>query len=230
MERSEILLLPFAAVLLFAADNLPWQKPESQWGTSDAKQILEDSPWAKSVKLQHVRYLSEFERRDSGNWEADIGPSIGLAALEGLFGGVGLSEAIQRSHRFPDFGSVTVRWESALPVRAAHDKLGVSGEGARSAGYYIIAVYGINAPRRWNIASELKGIAVLRRLNKKDIKPARVEIVRRPDGLSNVLYLFPRSEITSRDSVLQFVAQIGELFLAQNFVTADMQFHERLEL
>lgn len=229
MERSEI-LLPFAAVLIFAPDNLPWQKPVAQWETNDAKQILEDSPWAKSVKLQHVRYLNEFERRDSGNWEADIGPSIGPAALQGLFGGVGLSEAIRRAHQFPDFGSVTVRWESALPVRAAHDKLGVAGEGSRSASYFIIGVYGIEAPNRWNIAPELKRIAFLRRVNKKDIKPSSVEIERHPDGLSTVLYLFPRSEITSRDTVLQFAAQIGELFVAQNFFTAEMQFHERLEL
>lgn len=230
MERIDY-LLPFAAALLMAADNPSWQKPVAQWDLTDAKQVLEDSPWSKSVHLQHVRYLSEHERRDSGNWEADIGPGLGLAALEGIFGGTGLTEAIERAHQFPDFGNVIVRWESALPVRAAHDKLGVEGIAERASDYYIIAVYGLRAPKRWNLANELKGIAYLRRVNKKDIKPVRVEILPRPDGSSTVVYLFRRSEeITSKDSVVQFVAQIGEFFIAQNFITRDMQFRDRLEL
>jgi hypothetical protein len=46
----------------------------------DAKLVLADSPWAKKVELDQVWNLSEFKRRDSGNWEAGIGPTVGFAA------------------------------------------------------------------------------------------------------------------------------------------------------
>ncbi len=79
-------LLAVAAVALLTADDSSWKnKPIAQWDDQDAKQVLTDSPWVKSVTLQKVRDLSKFERRDGGNWEAGIGPTVGLAGT-GLFG------------------------------------------------------------------------------------------------------------------------------------------------
>jgi hypothetical protein len=66
-------LLAFASIVLLPGDEPSWkQKPVLQWDDQDAKLLLADSPWVKNVKLQRVRYMSEFERRDSGNWEAGI--------------------------------------------------------------------------------------------------------------------------------------------------------------
>src|SRR5579863_10659592 len=90
-------LLAAASVALLAGDdpaspeNTWQQKTIPQWDDQDAKQILADSPWVKSVKLERVRDLSKFERRDGGNMSAGIPPYVGvfwldLSALGGLFG------------------------------------------------------------------------------------------------------------------------------------------------
>jgi hypothetical protein len=50
-----------------------------------------------------------------------------------------------------------VRWKSA-PVRAAEGKTGAAAPKVDDA-YYAIAVYGTQVPKRWNLASDLKGIA-----------------------------------------------------------------------
>ncbi len=223
-------LLPLSAVVLLAADIPSWtSKPVTQWDDDDARQVLEASPWAKIVEVQQVRNLSPDERRDSGDWDAGIGPSIGLEGT-GVFGPELEAEAIARAHQRQDHGSVIVRWESS-PVRAAEFKLGLTNpvEGADS--YYAILVYNIATPTRWNTANELKRIAFLKRDKKKDLKPVRVEIRQRPDGKANVMYLFRRSdEITRKDRNLRFVAQIGRLFVSQFFFPEDMQMDGRLEL
>jgi hypothetical protein len=72
-----------------------------------------------------------------------------------------------------------VRWESA-PVRAAELKAGVerSGDGRR-----LLRGRGLLHPRSPPLesASELEGVAYLKRYRKKDLEPACVEFVARID-------------------------------------------------
>jgi hypothetical protein len=165
------------------------------FNAQDAKQVLADS-WAKKVELDQVRNLSKFERRDSGNWEAGTGPTVGFAAL---LGGHYEELEIERAHARPDLGTVLVRWESASPIRAAEAKVGVIDVPAWQGDYYVIAVHNIATPYRWRLESELKDVAYLKRDKKKDLKPSRVEIVRQMNGRATVVYLFSRSaEITKK--------------------------------
>jgi hypothetical protein len=231
-------LLAVASVVLLSGSIPSWeQKTIPQWDDQDAKQVLADSPWVKSVKLERVRDLSKFERRDGGNMSAGIPPYVGLfwldlSALGGLFGpsnneglGMGLT-----SHLRPELGNVVVRWESALPVRAAEMKAGEVSAPVWQGDYYAIAVYDVPPPFRWNLANELKGIAFLKRDKKKDLKPSRVLILPRDNGLVTAVYLFSRSaEIATNDSNVRFVAQIGRLFVSQFFFPEDMQFQGKAE-
>ena len=73
------------------------KKPMKQWTAEDAKQVLADSPWVKTVQLQIVRDLSPDERREGGNMEADIGKGVGFAGIIGLFGSARAEEAIARA-------------------------------------------------------------------------------------------------------------------------------------
>lgn len=223
-------LLVFAAMLP-AAD---WKdKSVPQWNDQDAKEVLANSPWVKNVKLDQVRNLSKFERRDGGDWEAGIGPTVGVAGfgLFGLFDTSNEALAFERAHARPDLGSVVVRWESALPVRSAELKIGGAGVPMWEGDYYAIAVYNVLTPFRWNMDNELKRIAFLKRDKQKDLKPARVLILRHDTGLATVVYLFSRSaEITKNDHSVQFVAQIGRLFLSQFFFPDEMQFEGQPEL
>jgi hypothetical protein len=223
-------MLLLAAALLFAANPTWKDRPLSQWDQQDGKQVLTDSPWVKFVMPQYVRDLSADERIAGGNWEEGAGHGVGIAGT-GILGPRREAEAIARAHAKPPAGTVAVRWESALPVRTAEEKTGETGAPLIDNDHYAIAVYDVAAPSRWNIENELKGIAFLRREKKKDFKPSRVEILRQIDGLSTVVYFFPRSvEITRKDGWITFGAQIGRLFVTQSFSVADMQLRGKLEL
>jgi hypothetical protein len=224
-------LIPLFGVLLTAAYIPSWKNtPVPQWTEQDATELLSDSPWVKKVQLDQVRNLSKFERRDGGDWEAGIGPSVGLSGT-GLFGSLREAVALARAHARRDLGSVMVRWESASPVRLAESKIRQADVPAWQGDYYAIAVYDIPRPFGWNLANQLKGVAFLKRDKKKDLRPSRVEVFPKEDGLMTVVYLFPRSiEITKKDRSVGFVAQIGRLFVYQNFFPEDMQVQGELQL
>jgi hypothetical protein len=214
-----------------AADAPSWKdKPVAQWSEGDAKQVLTDSPWVKQITPQNVRDLSPDERRNGGDMQAGIGQGVGIAGL-GVLGPRREAEAIERAHYKPTPDAVVIRWESARPVRVAEQKAGETGVPEVDADHYAIVVYDILTPQRWNLDSELKGIAYIRRDNAKSLKPSRVEILRQPGGKATLVYLFPRSkEITKKDGRLEFVAQIGRLFVSQFFYTFQMQIDGQLEL
>jgi hypothetical protein len=228
--------LPLAAAFLATvgsswAEDPSWKdKPIAQWNQDDAKQLLTDSPWVKRITPQNVRDLSPDERREGGNMEASVGHGVGLAGL-GIFGPTRQAEAIARAHYKPTPDAVMIRWESARPVRAAEQKAGETGVPEIDSEHYAIVVYDILTPKRYNLANELKGIAYIKRDNAKNIKPSHVEILRQPDGKATLVYLFPRKvEITKKDGRLEFVAQIGRLFVSQYFYTFQMLLQGELEL
>jgi hypothetical protein len=129
---------------------------------------------------------------------------------------------------------VLVRWETALPVRVAElqaneiDPPTLEGDG------YKVAVYGIPGgvykADPLKLGDPLKALSMLRREGKPDVKPLRVEVFQRRDGLA-IVYLFPLSaEISKTDTYVEFDAQIGRVVVRQLFNVADMQFHGSLEL
>jgi hypothetical protein len=224
-------LLPLGAVLLMAADASWKDKALSQWNEEDARQILTDSPWVRYVTPENLPDKSPDQRRDGGDWDEGIGHGVGIAGT-GILGPRRAAEAIKEAHQKPLPAGVAIRWESAIPVRAAEKKIGEADAPVLTGDDYAIAVYGIAAPRsRLHLATELKGIAYLRRLNKKDLKPSRVQIVPQDDGTDNIVYFFPRSvEIGKKDGGIEFVAQIGHLFVSQYFFTGEMQINGELQV
>ncbi|HUI80754.1 MAG TPA: hypothetical protein VLY24_22670 [Bryobacteraceae bacterium] len=171
-----------------------------QWSAEDGTAILSYSPWAERVTPQWVRDLSPDERRAGGDLQADQGKGVGLDGLIGIFDSEREAAAIARAHEKPDPGTFMVRWESARPVRTAL-QLAPDREAPTldSEAYYAIVVYDFPTPKNWSEGT-LKGVAFLKRHDKKDLKPARVMIERKDDGLATLVYLFPRPvEITKRD-------------------------------
>jgi hypothetical protein len=207
-----------------AASHPFWSDtPIPQWSEEDAKQLLADSPWVKTVQLDVVRNLSMFERRDGGDMNAGVPTGFGLTTA-GLLGDWREVEAFEHAHALAALGTVTVRWETAFPVRGAALKVGETDVPGWVGDYYAIAVHDFRLPFRWNIENQLKGVAYLRRDMRKDLKPFRVVVLPEADRLATVVYLFPRSiEIAKNDRMLGFLAQIGRLFVYVNFVPEDMQ-------
>jgi hypothetical protein len=216
-------------VLLFAADP-PWSNKEiSVWSEDDAVQVLTRSPWVAAATVTILPARSEAQSRDAGRMGG--GRGAGLEALDPSilmgFGKAskGFASTIEKRR------TLTVRWESALPIRSAEKKAGEDPP-TWEGDYYAISVYGVpGLEDRRTLPVELTKGAFLKRWGKKDVKPARVEVILTDEKLATLVYLFPRSEqITRQDRQIWFTAQIGQLFLEQAFDAGEMQLHGKLEL
>jgi hypothetical protein len=247
---KRFVLLSFASVTLIAADQ-PWQdKQVADWSQDDLKQVMSNSPWAKTVTPQLGHDESSRGpgggRRNGGIGIGGIG--IGLPGMgrpggggnNGGWGGRGTSPngtdssgrtTDQTSGNIPD---LVLRWESALPIREAELKAQETNAPSVDEDHYAIAVYGVPSRMvpgdRKALEDTLKKQTVLKRDGKKDLKPSSVEVLDRDDGLV-VLYLFPKSaEISKADRRIELDGQIGRLKFAQPFYLEDMIFRGKLEL
>jgi hypothetical protein len=222
------LLIVFAALL--RASGPSWtSKPPKQWDMADAKQILTDSPWVRKATPVPLPLKNESAVRASGLMGS--GQSVDIEALSAsALTGVGAKPSSR--HR-PKALEVEVRWESALPVRAAELRAREEDLPEWEGSVYAIAIYdvpGINANQK-SLPKQLSKEAYLKRDGKKDLKPVGVNLLPQEGGLTTIVYLFPRSgEITPEDIRVQFTAVFGRLFLAQNFYPPQMQFQGKLEI
>jgi hypothetical protein len=189
------------------AASQEWKnKQYSDWTEDDAKEVMTNSPWAKTVTTVPVK--------PTGN-EARSAKTGGAASPEQPV-------------------TLTLRWESARPMREAELKARDIRAPDVEEDYYTIAVYGIpqgtvvdDSKERLN---ELKKLSVLKREGKKDLRPSKVKVLRPKNG-PVVVYLFPKAdEFTWRDHGITFEAQVSRLKFSQAFNTDDMTFHGKLEL
>jgi len=212
---ARMALFALSALLLTAADQAWKNKQFPEWTEDDAKDVLRDSPWVKTVVATLVKSADR----------VSVGRRVGRRH------GASDTAAPDKTQAPP----LTLRWESALPVREAELKArDVAAPTLDDEDHYAIAVYGI--PRGMLrddskiMAEDLKRQAVLKREGKKDTKPSSVEILLRDDG-PVVLYLFPKSaEFDWRDHKIEFDAQLPGLKFTQTFSFDDMTFHGKLEL
>jgi hypothetical protein len=230
-------ILPlFIALAAVAADDPAWKtKQIPDWTENDAKDVLADSPWVKTFTPTMKQEQQSSGRRGLGGLG---GVSLGIPGMGGMGrrgggypgGGGGQS----RRNDDSEAPKVTLRWESAMPVRTAELKAHDNDAPTLDEKHYAIAVYGI--PDRMlsgdtrKLEDQLKGKASIKRDGKKDFKPSSVEVLERPDG-PVVVYMFPMTnEITKQDHRVEFDADIGRLELTQSFFTDDMVWQGKLEL
>jgi len=234
------LILPAIVGLLAAADPVWKSKPAAQWTEEEARQVLTQSPWAKKITATITRRLTEDQLREAGQMGQPRG--VGNEGVDARGSGPKISPNVitgpggddRSSRSLPQPITLTLRWESALPIRMAEftarqiEPPTLEGDG------YRIAVYGIpNAgikgdPER--LGEPLRTLAALKREGRRDVRPTRVEVFQREDDVV-VVYLFPlSSEITKKDGWIQFAAQIGRIVFSQNFDLNEMEFMGKLEL
>jgi hypothetical protein len=201
-----------------AADGAWKNKQFPEWTEDDAKELLKDSPWVKTVAATPVKPPAK---------DVQVSSNIGRRKRRESGGTTPPANAKPPT--------LTLRWESALPVREAELKSrDVTAPTLDDQEHYAIAVYGI--PRGMlkddskGMAESLKRQAILKRESKQDTKPSSVEILLRDDG-PVVLYLFPKSAgFDWRDHKIEFDAQMPGLKFTQAFSFDDMMFHGKLEL
>jgi hypothetical protein len=243
VPNSRAVIFALSALYLAAADQVWKTKQYPQWTEDDAREVMTVSPWAKTVTPTLVQSSDQDNqsrpggsRRGGGIGAGGVG--IGLPGM-GRMGQRGNGRQSDKTNDSPAPSSVppsklTLRWESALPMREAELKARDISAPTLDDDHYAIAVYGI--PRSMvkddskALTDELKRQAVLKREGKNDIKPSSVEILLREDG-PVIVYLFSKSgEFVWRDHRLEFDAQVAKLKFSQSFYTDDMMFHGNLEL
>jgi hypothetical protein len=225
------------AALLLAADADWKAKTVADWSEADARQVLENSPWAKTIVAGIARRRSEDELREGGQMGQPKG--VGYDGVED--GKRSLKEEIGNpfvsGKPLPSTAPtirLLIRWESALPVRAAEFKLHEDAPPTLSDDGYSIAVYGVPASFAKgdpaSLGRPLRESAALRREGKKDVLPSRVEVFQLENSVV-VTYQFPLSaEIGKKDDVVEFNALIGRLQVSQHFLIQEMQLQGKLEL
>jgi hypothetical protein len=249
--RLPALLLPLCLSLcLFGADEQGWKnKQVPDWTDADAKQVLADSPWVKTVtptlaQAQQQRPYGPGRRRGGfgfpggypgGGYPGGGYPGGGYPGGGYPGGGGGYPSGGNR----PDDSNtqlpkLTLRWESAQPIREAELKTRDTNAPTIDADHYAIAVYGV--PSRFatgdqqKLTDQFKKEAALKRDGKKDLKPSSVEVLQRDDG-PVVVYFFPRTkEITAEDRRVEFSAKMGRLEVSESFFTEDMNYQGKLQL
>jgi hypothetical protein len=238
----------FIAIVAWAADDDPaWKaKQIPEWTENDAKDVLADSPWVKTFTPTMKQDQNNNGSRRGGGLG---GIGIGMPGMGGMGGGMGGRRGMGgggypnggggypgggQSTRNNEAPKVTLRWESAMPVRTAELKVHDNDAPTLDDKHYAIAVYGI--PDRMlsgdtkKLQDQLKGKASIKRDGKKDFKPSSVEVLERPDG-PVVVYMFPMTnEITKQDHRVEFDADIQQIQLTQSFFTEDMVWQGKLEL
>jgi hypothetical protein len=232
--------LSITGVWLMAAGPSWKDRPIPSWTKDDVRQILNDSPWAKTVRAGITRLQSEDERREGGNMGQQRG--VGFDGIDNKSNRAKLPKSIGELLFHGPNGDVhttgqsimlRLRWETALPIRMAELKsdgiepLSLPGDG------YNIAVYGVPGsgfkgdPKK--LGDPFKKDAVLRRDGKKDVRPSDVEVFQREEGVV-VVYVFPPStEISRKDGRVEFFAQIGRIVVDQSFEVGEMEFQGKLE-
>jgi hypothetical protein len=215
------------------AEQVWKDKPIAEWTAEEARQVLTESPWAKTV--------TPSPGGSGGAGQQRAGMSAGGMGIGGMGmgrrggrGGGGRGSNDTGSADAGPMPVLTLRWASAMPAIAAELIAREANAPTVDEGHYAIAVYGV--PGRMihgdpnSLGGELKKRAAIKREGKKDMKPSSVEVLMHDEG-PVILYLFPRStEITRQDKQLEFNAEIGRLKLAQSFIPGEMVYLGKLEL
>jgi hypothetical protein len=233
-------LFPLFVILLTAADPAWMTKRIAEWSEQDAQTVLTSSPWVKNLTATLLPGLSPAQRREGGDMNAEGGGRDGLGLDPSVVGSLpnmmtGIGAGPQKKDLAGHAPKLEIRWESAMPVRAAEMKAKETGAPELEGEDYAIAVYDVPLKlarvELKGLPEMLKKCAFLKIEGKKDLKPMRVAVIELGQGMATVVYLFPRSaKLSLADKRIEFDAQIGRVVLAQYFYPEEMKFDGRLEL
>lgn len=253
MKQPRVLVFVCASALCLAADHQKWISNDyTQWTPAQTAQMLAYSPWAR----QATAFFGTTDE-DARSFPVqmptprDAGAG-GRAVSDGKWdGGVG---------RIPRGGTptlpVTVRWDSALPIReallASHAPENRDTEHtlAEPDKYYVITVIGLarghqvtlsnpdstespaNEGRTpFDVRQTRQGLMNLSRLTPRAKKPIVPEDVRLDEASGRIQIFFPKSEpIVASDKEVFFGTTYGSIKVTQRFRLKDMMYKGKLEL
>jgi hypothetical protein len=238
-NRLPAKVLPFAlALALTAFASRPgWEKPPDAWSAEDVAALLHNSPW--SIQAAAVMEDPEDTARDpTPAGPPDTGQK-GVGATKPRWDGEPGHNRMGRLATIP----VTVRWESALPIRQAEK------ESAAPATAYVISLTGLIPANRYRAAGKtetssssdgsfdarnpeevLEAFMSYSKLVAKgspDLQPENVKL----DPLTGTVRIFfPRRPIDSDEKEVIFKTHFGGLNVKAKFHLSSMKYHGNIEL
>lgn len=250
LSRRTLIRTSLAAVAgVSAGFGATWQKTDpSQWSTEEVYQILNDSPWSKTVQVAVMPSAMDQERGGRGGWDEGVPGGMGGGGWGGMGGpGTGGPGMGRRRGGYPANGpTVTIRWVSALPVRLAEAKSSGSAAGEtalKPMDQYVIAVLGMpksgftprsesrdsdDAPDDKEFAGHLKTITSLIYSHQR-VGPERIELNQGRDA--RTLFYFDKSDpIELKDKEVEFRVNGDRMQIRRKFILKDMQYDGKLEL
>jgi hypothetical protein len=232
-----VILFAAAAIALCAGDV--WSKEYTQWSAGEVNRLLTDSPWVRQVNALFStapREVDDSVVPPPSASTANMGGTRGVTS-GGWDGGVGRN--IDDS---PPKLPVTIRWDSALPVREAllrsrlRDHLSPPRDSNENlnqpAKDYIVTVIGLltndQSRDRERVRKELMAAAKLVRAGKPAIRPENIEL----DAAAGAIQVFfPRTEpISLNDKEVTFQLQFGSMRIEKKFRLKPMTYRGKLEL
>ncbi len=249
MQAHRLTLVLSVPFLLLATD--PWRdKPVAQWTPDDAKEVLTDSPWARQVVpiVNHSNNSNQRGGRGGGMGRGGIGiqlPGIGGMGGPGMGRGGGGGGPRQRQPQdddssdrrggrgYSDPPTLTLRWQSALPIQEAQLKTKQDDAPSVDEDHYAIAVVGL--PRALYTDPEmtekkLKGKGELKRDGKKLATPTDVRVYERDDQLMVIFFFSRTKEISQKDHDIEFNAHFARFEVREHFDPSRMIFDGKLAL
>lgn len=241
MKKISGVLLLFACCL-FAADV--WQsKPYTEWSEKDAQKVMTNSPWAKTfaISVESPEAAPGFGGGDSARARGigdDGAPPFGGDG-GGRLGGAGRTIGANQAG---STAVITARWQSALPVKEASERLKygaptASGDKDKQTldASYLIVLSGPLEPllkggRYQDLTRALANVSFLSAKGKGAVMPTGVQISSGPKG-AEVLFAFSRSNpFTLEDKEVEFSTRLGDTAVRYAFRLKDMVFNGKLEL
>jgi hypothetical protein len=245
---------PLMAVALLACGVAPlraadfWQSTKfTEWNQKQVKQMLSDSPWARSVFITvHAPAGDRKGKRGEGPEIAEDetlkGGSEGGGGRHGGGGGGGMHPIDQ-----PPATEIALRWVTALPLKQAlararfGEKAGTDPEALKSLSRqeerYILGTFYLPAFVMKGDPAQAKSGCVIKIKGKPDIQAESLV----PDAIApgahtvNLFVIFPREQngaplITEKDNEIEVDLNLGAVKVNRKFKLKDMVFNGKLEM
>jgi hypothetical protein len=232
-----LLAVAALAAAVFAAQP-PWEKPVESWTAEDVAALLNNSPWCVQAVAVMEDPADAREPQPAG--PPDTGErGLGAANKAPWDGGVGRNR-MGHLATIP----VTLRWESALPIRQAQKDL------AAPAQSYVISLAGLVPAGRYRAVGQtettsssdgsfdarnpeevLEAFMAYSKISQKggpDLQPENVKL----DPVTGVIRIFfsRKTAIDSGQKEVLFTTRFGKLNVRAKFRISNMKYHGSIEL
>ncbi len=230
----------------------------AQWSGVEVHQILNDSPWAKTLKMNFYENSGALGNQTipSNNTRMQMPGGMGGTSRRGMGGGSSGGTYNSGSPRNSggttktEPTEVTVQWQSALVVRMANAKK--AGEPTDAAGFkpldeYVIAVIGLptiavggraasvdsdnttGPEEQQRIQENVKSSAAIVRPGHETLTPTKVELDQGKDG--RMLIHFSKADpISVSEKSVEFRLGTGRNQMRKKFTLKDMEYQGKLEI